>query len=118
MMCQMMGRSPIWTSGFGTRSVSSRSRVPSPPARMTTGMSSVGVSRRVIRPSRADGGGAPAQAVVEPAVGDQRLDALDADEALRQEVVHVEVVGDVRVVRLLHALLDRPPRLQVGERRA
>src|SRR2546423_10877112 len=36
MMCQRIGRSPISTIGFGRVSVSSASRVPRPPARITT----------------------------------------------------------------------------------
>src|SRR6266496_265748 len=36
MMCQRIGRPPISTIGFGRTSVSSASRVPSPPARITT----------------------------------------------------------------------------------
>src|SRR6185295_4381846 len=39
MMCQRIGCGPISTIGFGRYSVSSRSRVPWPPQRMTTGMS-------------------------------------------------------------------------------
>jgi hypothetical protein len=39
MMCQRIGRVPISTIGFGRYSVSSRSRVPWPPQRITTGMS-------------------------------------------------------------------------------
>src|SRR6516165_8551642 len=35
MMCQMIGRPPISTIGFGFVSVSSAMRVPRPPARMT-----------------------------------------------------------------------------------
>lgn len=35
MMCQMMGRPPISTIGFGRTAVSSLNRVPNPPARMT-----------------------------------------------------------------------------------
>src|SRR5436189_6179619 len=38
MMCHRMGRPPISTIGFGLISVSSESRVPSPPARMTAFM--------------------------------------------------------------------------------
>ena len=37
--CQRIGRPPISTSGFGIVWVSSRSRVPRPPQRMTTGSS-------------------------------------------------------------------------------
>src|SRR5919112_1656984 len=36
MMCQRIGRSPISTIGLGRDAVSSDSRVPRPPARMTT----------------------------------------------------------------------------------
>lgn len=36
MMCQRMGRCPTSTSGLGRNSVSSRSRVPWPPHRITT----------------------------------------------------------------------------------
>ncbi len=36
MMCQRIGRSPISTIGLGREAVSSDSRVPRPPARMTT----------------------------------------------------------------------------------
>src|SRR5271157_2328669 len=36
MMCQRMGRPPTSTMGFGRNSVSSRSRVPNPPHRITT----------------------------------------------------------------------------------
>src|SRR4051812_30612673 len=36
MMCQRMGRPPTSTSGFGRYSVSSRSRVPCPPHKITT----------------------------------------------------------------------------------
>src|SRR4051812_3288646 len=36
MMCQRIGRSPIGSIGFGRNSVSSRSRVPLPPQRITT----------------------------------------------------------------------------------
>src|SRR5581483_1537364 len=36
MMCQMIGRPPISTIGFGRTSVSSESLVPRPPARITT----------------------------------------------------------------------------------
>src|SRR4051794_25955442 len=44
-MCQRTGWCPICTMGFGRYSVSSRSRVPKPPARITTGISKVvGVS--------------------------------------------------------------------------
>src|SRR4051794_2057419 len=39
MMCQRIGWGPISTMGFGRYSVSSRSRVPLPPQRITTGMS-------------------------------------------------------------------------------
>src|SRR5829696_7525785 len=39
MMCQRIGWGPISTIGLGRYSVSSRSRVPLPPQRMTTGMS-------------------------------------------------------------------------------
>ena len=35
MMCQRIGRSPISTIGFGRTAVSSESRVPNPPARIT-----------------------------------------------------------------------------------
>src|SRR6185503_12099876 len=38
MMCQRIGRPPISTIGLGRSSVSSVSRVPCPPARMTTFM--------------------------------------------------------------------------------
>src|ERR1022692_1648550 len=38
MMCQSIGRSPIGTMGLGRNSVSSRSRVPWPPHRITTFM--------------------------------------------------------------------------------
>src|SRR5579862_6009781 len=38
MMCQRIGRPPTSTIGFGRYSVSSRSRVPSPPASSTTFM--------------------------------------------------------------------------------
>src|SRR5215204_4745680 len=37
MTCQRIGRPPISTSALGTVSVRSRSRVPRPPQRMTTG---------------------------------------------------------------------------------
>ena len=46
MMCQMIGRPPISTIGFGLISVSSRNRVPRPPHRMTT--SRVGDRRRFL----------------------------------------------------------------------
>src|SRR5579859_1742218 len=36
MMCQSSGRPPICTIGFGRYSVSSRNRVPIPPAKITT----------------------------------------------------------------------------------
>src|SRR5512147_2568629 len=39
MMCQRIGWWPIFTMGFGRYSVSSRRRVPRPPARITTGIS-------------------------------------------------------------------------------
>src|SRR5215213_9494669 len=39
MMCQRIGWGPISTIGFGRYSVSSRSRVPLPPQRITTGRS-------------------------------------------------------------------------------
>src|SRR5277367_2695604 len=39
MMCQRIGRPPSSTSGLGRNSVSSRSRVPRPPHRITTFMS-------------------------------------------------------------------------------
>src|SRR3972149_12240252 len=38
MMCQRIGRPPISTIGFGLRVVSSESRLPSPPARITAFM--------------------------------------------------------------------------------
>src|ERR1017187_6940548 len=38
MICQRIGRPPISTIGFGRYSVSSRNRVPSPPARIATFM--------------------------------------------------------------------------------
>src|SRR5918999_2474292 len=42
MTCHRIGRPPISTSGFGIVSVCSRSRVPRPPQRMTTGSSTAG----------------------------------------------------------------------------
>src|SRR5690349_24687368 len=43
--CQRIGRPPISTSAFGTDSVRSRSRVPRPPQRMTTGGLATGDGR-------------------------------------------------------------------------
>src|SRR5215212_2957702 len=43
MMCQRIGRGPISTIGLGRYSVSSRSRVPWPPQRITTGMSRLSI---------------------------------------------------------------------------
>src|SRR5215218_6206860 len=45
MMCQRIGRGPISTIGLGRYSVSSRSRVPWPPQRITTGMSSLSIMK-------------------------------------------------------------------------
>ena len=39
MMCHRTGRPPMSTRGLGSRSLTSRIRVPMPPHRITTGMS-------------------------------------------------------------------------------
>ena len=58
MMCQSRGRAPILTIGLGRTTVSSASRVPRPPARMTVFMmpNSPGV-RDPARPRRSAGAG-------------------------------------------------------------
>src|SRR5918999_240772 len=55
MTCHRIGCSPICTSGFGTCSVSSRSRVPSPPHKITTGMSLLSIRDICPSPFRVGG---------------------------------------------------------------
>src|ERR1043166_7990739 len=84
--CQRMGRPPISTSAFGTDSVRSRSRVPRPPQRITTGG-----FRSAARNRRQDG---PLVAVVDRGVealleADVLAGDVDVDEAAQ-----VAVLGD------------------------
>src|SRR5579859_7504460 len=58
MMCQRIGWWPIFTMGLGRYSVSSRRRVPSPPARITTG---IGSTPRVTRADYSRFGFSPAE---------------------------------------------------------
>jgi hypothetical protein len=45
MVCQIIGRAPISTIGFGRTAVSSLKRVPRPPARMTASAASLRLQR-------------------------------------------------------------------------
>src|SRR5688572_12937011 len=114
MMCQRIGFSPICTSGLGTLSVSSRRRVPMPPHRITTGMSSSGV--RVIASVAAGTSGhcwlAPAEIRVEAAFVKELLDAEDALEAGAHELLVREPAFREGLVKLLHPARHGPGRFE------
>src|SRR4051794_15667685 len=94
MMCSRIGRSPTGTSGLGMIVVYGRSRVPSPPARMTA---LIGVLRRVAI-AGVEGIGQPS--VVE---GGDHLGDPVGDRHLRLETEHLAdlVERDLVVTRVL-----------------
>src|SRR4051812_26369341 len=114
MMCHRIGFSPISTSGLGTRSVSSRRRVPRPPARITTGMSAGSRRLNCVPPSR-DGSGRPAQVGVEQAIGLELADAGDAYEPRALELLERERVVAEGGDELADAALDAPARLEARQ---
>src|SRR5829696_6008404 len=135
--CQRIGRPPISTSGFGRAGVCSRSRVPRPPQRMTTGSSigpnATGVSRTPgfgraaeleegvpgpqHHPERAvdvvappGEGGAPAMQAIRPAAA--RADDVLRDAALRPVALEVVVVPGEDEPGVAHETV--PERVEVG----
>src|SRR5205823_7202150 len=94
------GRPASGITGFGTESVSGRSRVPSPPAR-TSACKSARLRHRLLR---------PAGEVARPP------DALER-EAGRAEQLHVEEVAAVDDQRARHPLLDLTPPVELAELR-
>src|SRR5215470_10435066 len=91
MMCHRIGRPPISTIGFGLTAVSSASRVPRPPAKITVLMSA-GASRRLDAPgSRC---GHPAQDIERAARTFFPTESLRALERL-----DAQLLGQARVTQ-------------------
>ena len=106
MMCHTIGRSPMPTSGLGTRSVSSRRRVPRPPARITTGIRSSGVSRLLMRARARRSASSSSPASTSSWRRGRRWKRGERNSLER------ELARRVRREDLVDALLHRPARLE------